>query len=55
LAWWAQPLVYVAAAALGASALVQLRNLVLAARFCRAALARYAPAAGGSMHDAADR
>lgn len=42
---WPQPLVYVAAAALGASALVQFRNLVLAARFYRAELAR-APATG---------
>jgi hypothetical protein len=40
---WPRPLVYVAAAALGASALVQLRNLALAARFYRAELAR-APA-----------
>jgi hypothetical protein len=37
---WPRPLVYVAAAALGASALVQLRNLALAARFYRAELAR---------------
>jgi hypothetical protein len=42
-ALWPQPLVYVAATALGASALVQFRNLVLAARFYRAELAR-APA-----------
>jgi hypothetical protein len=39
-ALWPQPLVYVAATALGASALVQFRNLVLAARFYRAELAR---------------
>jgi hypothetical protein len=39
-AWWPQPLVYVAAAALAASALVQFRNLALAARFYRAELAR---------------
>jgi len=39
-AWWPRPLVYIAAAALGATALVQLRNLVLAARFYRAELAR---------------
>jgi hypothetical protein len=37
---WPTPLVYPAAAALGASALVQLRNLALAARFYRAELAR---------------
>ncbi|HSD53088.1 MAG TPA: permease [Burkholderiales bacterium] len=37
---WPQPLAYVAAAALGASALVQFRNLALAARFYRAELAR---------------
>jgi len=41
-AWWPRPLVYIAAAALGASALVQLRNLMLAARFYRAELARAA-------------
>ena len=39
-AWLPRPLVYIAAAALGATAVVQLRNLVLAARFYRAALAR---------------
>lgn len=44
-ALWPRPLIYVAAAALGASALVQLRNLALAARFYRAELAR-APKAG---------
>ena len=41
-AWWPRPLVYIAAAAVGASALVQLRNLMLAARFYRAELARAA-------------
>lgn len=39
-AWWGGPLVYVAAAALAGSALVQLRNLAVAARFYRSAVAR---------------
>lgn len=39
-AWWGGPLVYVAAAALAGSALVQLRNLAVAARFYRSALDR---------------
>jgi len=37
-AWWPMPLVYVAAVALAASALVQLRNLAGAARFYRGSL-----------------
>jgi len=39
-AWWGGPFVYIAAAALAGSALVQLRNLAVAARFYRSALDR---------------
>jgi hypothetical protein len=46
-AWWPAPLVYIAAAGLAASALVQFRNLLAAARFYRDSLRQASVAQGG--------
>ena len=51
-AWWPMPLVYVAAVALAASALVQLRNLSGAARFYRGSLHQASVAQGGQAERA---